>query len=116
QRYDKGLVGSVAMTGFAVSPKASKEPAFTMADFSLANLDLRRVFRSVGAATWRPGMPIGRVDLGSGSISGFGGEAMARYGMSLGRITSESRTEGDTVKHSRMRIEGFAIAPPARGI
>ncbi|HSH99155.1 MAG TPA: hypothetical protein VLA02_01040, partial [Reyranella sp.] len=62
------------------------------------------------------GMPIGRVDLGSGSISGFGGEAMAHYGMSLGRITSESRNEGDTIKHSRMRIEGFVIAPPPRGI
>ena len=116
QRYDNGLVGAIAMTGFAVSPKGSKEPVFTMADFSLVNLDLRRTFRAVGAPTWRPGMPIGRVDLGSGSISGFGGEAMAHYGMSLGRITSESRNEGDTIKHSRMRIEGFVIAPPPRGI
>lgn len=116
QRYDKGLVGSIAMTGLSMSPKASKDSTFTLADFSLDKLDLRRTFRAIGAPTWRPGMPIGRVDLGAGNISGFGGEAMARYGMSLDRISSESRTTGDNVKHSRMRIEGFVIAPPPRGI
>ena len=116
QRYDRGLVGSIAITGFSVLPKASKEPVFTLADFSLANLDLRRAFRSIGAPAWRPGMPIGRVDLGSASISGFGGEEMARYGLSLGRIVSESRNDGDNVKHSRVRIEGLVMAPPPRGI
>jgi hypothetical protein len=110
-RYDKGLVGSIAVSSFSISPKASKNPVFTLADFSLTGLDLRRTFRSIGAPSWRPGMPIGRVDLAASNISGFGGEAM-----SLGRITSESRREGDKVMHSSMRIEGFVIAPPPRGI
>jgi hypothetical protein len=116
RNYDKGLVGSIVIAGISMSPKASKDPAFTLADFNLTRLDLRRAFRAIGVPAWRPGMPIGRVELGAGSLSGFGGEAMAHYGMSLGRITSESRTEADNVKHSRMRIEGFALAPPPRGI
>jgi hypothetical protein len=114
--FDKGQIGSITMAGMELMPKAAKAPLFKIADMSVKNLDLRRVFAAIGMPNWRPGMPVGRVDLDDASLSGFSGEAMTRYGIALGRITSESRREGKDVKHSRMRIEGFVLAPPARNL
>lgn len=115
-RFDKGQIGSIVVTGFQVTPKAAKEPAFRIADFNLTNLDLRRPLGAIGPAAWRPGLPIGRVDLEAGNVSGFGGTALSRYGIELGRITSHSKHEGQDVKRSSMRVESFVMTPPARGV
>lgn len=115
-RFEKGLIGSIAIAGLELTAKAGTTPVFRIADFNLVNLDLRRMFKATGAPTWRPGMPIGRVDLDSASVSGFSGEALTRYGISLGRITSETQHESKDLKRSRMRIEGFVLAPPARNL
>ena len=50
------------------------------------------------------------------ALSGFGGEGLTRYGISLGSITLETTREGKDVSRSRMRIEGFVLAPPLRGL
>jgi hypothetical protein len=115
-RFDKGRVGSAAIAGFAVRPTSAKSPAVQVADAKLAGLDLQRALKAMGAPEWRPGMPIGRVDLDTASVSGFGGDALARYGISLGSISSETRHEGQDVKHSNLRIQGFVLAPPLRGL
>jgi hypothetical protein len=113
-RYDKGLIGSLAIAGFEFTRKPPRDPLFRMADFKLTDLDLRRTLQTTGAPTWRPGMPIGRFDLGSANLSGFGGEGFARYGLSLGSITQQSQVQSNGVRHSRLRIDGFVLDPPLR--
>jgi hypothetical protein len=113
ERFDKGLVGALTMSGFEFTAKPPRDPVFRMADFKIADLDLRRVLKATGTVGWRPGMPLGRVDLGSASLSGFSGEAFARYGITLGSITQQSQVEKD-VRHSRLRMEGFVLDPPSR--
>ena len=113
-RYDKGLVGSLAIAGFEFTSKPPRDPVFRIADFKVTDLDLRRTLQTTGAPTWRPGMPIGRIDLGSANLSGFGGEGLARYGVSLGSISQQSQVDSKGVRHSRLRIEGIVLDPPAR--
>lgn len=115
-RFDKGMVGSIGIADFDVMPKTAKAPLFRVADAKLTNLDLRRMFAAVSPPTWRPGMPIGRIDLDASNVSGFGGEALTRHGISLGSISSESKREGPDVKHSGIRIQGFVLAPPLRDL
>lgn len=115
-RFDKGRIGSIEIAGFEVIPKTSKGPFIRVADFKLTNLDLQRAFTAMSPLAWQPGMPIGRVDLDAASVSGFGGEALTRYGMSLASISSETKREGQDVKRSSMRIQGFVLAPPLRSL
>ncbi len=115
-RFDKGMVGSIAVAGFDVAPKTAKAPFIQVADVKLTNLDLRRALTAMSKPAWRPGMPVGRVDLDAANVSGFGGEALARYGISLGSISSETKREGQDIKRSSMRIQGFVLAPPLRGL
>lgn len=115
-RFDKGMIGSVAVAGFEATPKSAKGRFIRIDDIKLTNLDLRRAFAAMSAPTWRSGMSIGRIDLEASTVSGFGGEALARYGISLGSISSETQREGGEVRRSRMRIEGFVLAPPLRGL
>jgi hypothetical protein len=115
-RFDKGMIGSVGIAGFEITPKTAKAPSIRVADFKLTNLDLQRAFKAMGALSWRPGMPIGRVDLDAATVSGFGGEALTRYGHLLGSISSETKREGKDIKRSSMRIQGFVLAPPLRGL
>jgi hypothetical protein len=115
-QFDKGMIGSIAGAGLEVTPKSAKAPFIRVADLKLTNLDLRRAFAAMGQLTWRPGMPVGRVGLDAANVSGFSGEALAHYGISLGSISSETTHEGQDVKRSRMRIEGFVLAPPLRGL
>jgi hypothetical protein len=113
-RFEKGRVGSLTMSGFDFTAKPPRDPVFRMADFKLTDLDLRRTLKSVAATNWRPGMPLGRVELGSTSLSGFSGEAFSRYGLALGSITQQSQPDGKDVRHSRLRIEGFVLDPSPR--
>jgi hypothetical protein len=112
-RFDRGQVGSIKMVGFDITPKPPHDAVFRMGDVKLTDLDLRRAIRIVSAPTWRLGMPIGRVHVGSGSLTGFGGEMFSRYGMALGSITSQSNSENKDVQRSRLRIDGFVLDPPA---
>jgi hypothetical protein len=110
--YDKGKVDSFEMKDLDVTPKAAAEPAFRMADMKLAGLDLHRPINAMAVPGWRPGMPIGRVELDSASLTGFSGEGMTRNGISLGSVTQQTTHEAGDVKRTRLRIEGFVIAPP----
>lgn len=113
---DKGIVGSSAAAGFEVTPRNAKARFLEIADAKLTRLDLRRAVTTMSQVAWRRGMPTGRLDLDAMSASGFGGEALTRYGISLGSINSETTREGQDVKRSRMRIQGFVLAPPLRGL
>ena len=61
-------------------------------------------------------MPIGRIAVEKGSASGFGGEGLSRYGISLGSITTETTHDGKEVSRSRTRIDDFVLAPPLSGL
>jgi hypothetical protein len=111
--YDKGKVGSFEVKDLDVVPKAANAPDFRMADMKLAGLDLRRPITAMSVAGWGPGMPIGRIDLESASLTGFSGAGMTRNGISLGSITQETTHEAGDVRRSRVRVEGFVMAPPA---
>ena len=113
---DKGIVGSSAAAGFEVTPRNAGAPFLQIDDAKLTRFDLRRALTTVSQVAWRRGMPIGRLDLDAMSATGLGGEALTRYGISLGSISSEITREGPDVKRSRMRIEGFVLAPPLRGL
>ena len=113
ERFDKGQLGALTMAGFDFTDMPPHDPVFRLADFRITDLDLRRVLKATGTVGWRPGMPLGRIDIGSASLSGFSGEALARYGIELRSITQQSQVEKD-VRHSRLRIEGFVLDPPAK--
>lgn len=114
--YDKGKVGSFEVKDLDVVPKAASMPDFRMAEMKLAGLDLHRPINAMSAAGWRPGMPIGRIDLESASLSGFSGAGMTRNGISLGSVTQQTTHEAGGVKRSRVRVEGFVMAPPAGNV
>ncbi len=61
-------------------------------------------------------MPIGRVPVAEGRMSGFGGDLMTRYGLSLGSVSTETRRESADLSRSRMRIEDFVLAPSLRSV
>jgi len=111
--YDKGKVGSFEVKDLDVAPKDASEPAFRMAEMKLTGLDLHRPINAMSMPGWRPGMPIGRVELDSANLTGFSGEGLSRNGISLGSITQQTTHEAGDAKRTRLRIEGFVMAPPA---
>lgn len=110
--YDKGKVGSFEVKDLDAAPKGAGAPAFRMADMKLAGLDLHRPINALAAPGWRPGMPIGRIELDSASLTGFSGEGLTRNGISLGSVTQQTTHEAGNVKRTHLRIEGFVMAPP----
>jgi len=113
---DHGTFGTVQMSGLEVAGEAAGAPAFRLDEVQFTGLDFTRVLRSVSAPTWRPGRPTGRVNLVHGHASGFGGELMSRYGVSLGKVTTDATREAGGVLQTRSRVEGFVYAPPLRGL
>jgi hypothetical protein len=112
EQFDRGRIGAIVIADVEGTPKAASEPAFKMAELKVTGLDLTRPFAALSSPAWRPSMPIGRISVQSGSASGFSGEGLARYGVSLGSITTETTHEGRDISHSRTRIDGFVLAPP----
>lgn len=113
--YDRGLMAAIVMAGLGGGPRDAP-PSFSIADVSLGGLDLGRVFTAVSSANWYPGGPTGRIHLDKASATGFGGDLLKRYGITLGGASLETARESDKVSRSRMRIDGFALAPPLRGL
>jgi hypothetical protein len=116
ENFDHGRIGSLAMTGLAATPKAATAPVFTMAEFKVAGLDLSRPLKALSSPAWRPGRPIGRIGIDKASAAGFGGEGLARYGVSLGTITTQSTHESPGVTRTQTRVDGFVLAPPLTGL
>jgi hypothetical protein len=87
-----------------------------LAEARATGLDLTRIVAALSDASWVLGAPMGRAGLEKASAAGFGGELLARYGLSLGSITHQTVSESATVSRSRVRVEGFVLAPPLRGL
>src|SRR5258707_10700817 len=65
---------------------------------------------------WHQDAPIGRVHVDNASLSGFGGEMLTRYGISLDSVSLETVHETDKTSRSSTRIQGFVLAPSLRGL
>ena len=113
--YDRGLMATIVMAGLGGGPRDA-QPSFSIADVTLGGFDLGRVFTAMSSPNWYPGGPTGRIHLDKASATGFGGDLLKRYGITLGGANLETVRESDKVSRSRLRIEGFALAPPLRGL
>jgi hypothetical protein len=115
-RYDRGLIAELSVQSLEATEREGHAPLFKLGDVKATRLDLRRVIASFASDKWRPGAPPGRVHVDNASISGFSGEMLSRYGISLGSISLETVRESDQASRSRTRVEGFVLAPPLRGL
>jgi hypothetical protein len=115
-RFDRGRLARLTVNDMEAAAKGKKAAEVKIGDFDVNGLDVSRLLGALGSSDWEPGMPMGRVHLVSGRISGFGGDAFSRYGISLGSISVETTDEPNDVSRTRTRIEGFVLAPPARGL
>jgi hypothetical protein len=116
ERFDRGRIGRLTTNAIEATAKGKKVAEVQIADLNVSGLDVRRMLGALGSSDWEPGTPMGRVQLASGRISGFGGDAFARYGISLSSISIETVHESSDVSRTRTRIEGFVLAPPLRGL
>ena len=114
--YERGRIASLTMTSLEATAKSDAAPLYKIADVKSAGVDMTRVIAALSSEKWQPGAPVGRVHVDNFNASGFSGEMLARYGISLGSINLETVREGDKLSRSRTRIEGFVLAPPLRGL
>ena len=115
-RYERGRIASLTTTSFEATAKNDPAPLYKIADIRSTGIDMARMIAALSSDKWQPGAPVGRVHVDNFNASGFGGEMLARYGISLGSVNLETVHEGDKLSHSRTRIEGFVLAPPLRGL
>jgi hypothetical protein len=111
----RGRLGSLRFMELAAGGKPDVPPAFRLDQIKVTGLDFDRVLRRMSADTWHLGMPSGRIELQSALASGFGGELLSRYGISLDRVTIDTTSDGKAVKRVRTRLDGFVVAPPPGG-
>ena len=112
----RGKFGGFNISGIESAGAKAGEPAFRLDQVKVAGLDLGRVLGNLAQPGWRVGMPLGRIDLDRASATGFGGEAMSRYGISLASVTTETSREEGGIARMKSRINGFVLSPPARGM
>lgn len=114
--YERGRIASLAMVGVEATEREGQAPLYRVADVKAGGIDLRRMIAAMSSDAWYPGAPVGRIHLESASASGFGGETLKRYGISLGGINLATVREGDDRIHSTLKVKGFVLAPPLRGL
>ena len=115
-RYERGRIAAMTVSSLEATLKDGGAPLFKIADLKSTGVDLTRVIAALSSDKWQPGAPSGRVHAESVNASGFSGEVLARYGISLGSVSLETVRESDKLSRSRTRIEGFVLAPPLRGL
>jgi len=115
-RYERGRIASVTVSSLEATAKDDPAPLYKIADLKSAGIDITRVIAALSSDKWQPGAPIGRVHADSFNASGFSGEMLTRYGISLGSVSLDTVREGDKLSRSRTRVEGFVLAPPLRGL
>ncbi len=116
ERYDGGRIATVVSSGIEATAKDGRAPLFKVADIEASDLDIRRALMAWSSGRGAAGGWFGQIGVARASGSGFGGEAFARYGISLGTVSIETVRENDKVSRSRTSIDGFVLAPPMRGM
>jgi hypothetical protein len=113
---EHGRIGSASMTNLRMGGARAGAPSFSVAETSATGLDFRRILAPISSPSWYFGSPLGRLGLEKVSATGFGGELLTRYGISLGSVTADFTPQSEKVVRGRSRIEGFVLAPPLRGL
>jgi hypothetical protein len=116
ERYDGGRMAAIVVGDIEATAREGRTPLFKVADIAIKGLDIGRSIEAFSSADWHPGISIGQVRVERGTATGFSGDMLARYGVSLASITLETMRESDTVSRSRTRIDGFVLAPPLRSM
>lgn len=114
--YARGLIDSLEMKDWQIKPAGARMAGVTVAETAARGIDLRRPIALASSLEWEPGMPIGRVPVAEGRMSGFGGDLMTRYGLSLGSVSTETKRESGDIGRSRLRVENFVLAPSLRSV
>jgi len=114
--YRSGRMAAITSAGLEATASQGRAPILRVADVEARGLDVRRIVAAFSSSDWHPDAPIGQVRVDRASASGFGGDLLSRYGVSLGEVSLETVREGDTISRSRSRIEGFVLAPPLRSM
>jgi hypothetical protein len=115
-RYERGRIASMTLGSIEGTAKDEPSPLFKIADFKAAGIDMTRMIAALSSDKWQPGAPSGRAHVDSFNASGFSGDLLARYGISLASVNLETVHGGDKISRSRTRVEGFVLAPPLRGL
>jgi hypothetical protein len=114
--YAQGLMDTLEVKGFETRTANTRAATLTVAEISAAGVDLRRPIKTASSIDWEPGTPIGRVPVAKARLSGFGGELLGRYGVSLDSVASETTRESADLSRSRTTVEGFVLAPSLRSV
>jgi len=116
ERYEGGRMATMVIGGIEVTASESRAPLFRVADVAVGGLDVRRSLVALSSTDWGPNASIGQIRVEHANVSGFSGDILARYGVSLGSINIDTVHESDKVSRSRTRIDGFVLAPPLRNM
>ena len=114
--YAKGRLSSLAMASLEATPKAGVAPFYSVAETKIAGLDFSRLVTAMSSQDWAPGTPVGRIEVAKASATGFGGETLKRYGISLAGMSFDTVHDGDKVLRAKTRIDGFVMSPPLSGL
>ncbi len=114
--YDRGQVRRLVMTGAWGAAYDKEPPPVMLADLTLKGLSVARVLSAMSSENWRLGGPSGRISVDSLNASGFGGELMRRYGVSVAGVGLETTHDSATRSRTRLHIDDVVLAPPLSGL
>jgi hypothetical protein len=111
ERLHKGEIDSLALAGSEIRDRPGSPSAwFSVAEIVARKVDLRTSLDKLKDPEWLPGMPTGRASLETLTFKGVGGAALANQGITLGRISYETKRDGERAS-GRARIEDFVLRP-----
>ena len=114
--YDRGRARAVTVNGAWGAAFDKEPPPVTLADLTLKGLSVQRMLVAMSSETWMFGGPVGRISVDSLDASGFGGELMRRYGLSVAGLGLATTRENATRSRTRLHIDNVVLAPPIGGL
>lgn len=116
ENVDRGKVGTLTISDFRARSPGTQAAVLSVADARITGLDGGRVLAAMSQESWMIGMPIGRLGFETATATGFGGELLGRYGLSLEGISAEFGAGADKLLRGRARVTGLVLAPPLRNL
>ncbi len=114
--YKKGRIGRSTISDLEIREARDRPPSLSVAEGVATQVDFARPLEAMSSLDWEPGMPLGRIPVDTVSLSGFGGELLARYGVSIERVSSDTKRSSAETSITRTSVEGVRIAPPMRSV
>ena len=109
---DRGKIGALVIADIEATPKGTAEASLKIDDIRAQEIGLRRALTQVGDRS-HPGRPLGRIEIGSASATGFGGTLLSSNGVSLESVSLETVRQTVDSSRSRLRIEDLVLRPGA---